>query len=83
MKARVTQITLMKEAEDATLFDLGNFILSIKDDGGGEFVTVQELCDADAPEIGIEPDDWPELRGAIDEIMEGVLRSGELAEETK
>jgi|TARA_Y100000310_G_scaffold182627_1_gene182702 hypothetical protein len=67
MKPRTTQVTLTKDGGD--IFDEGNYVISVDNIGGGEFISVRELCNEEH-EIGINPDDWPELRNAIEDMIE-------------
>jgi hypothetical protein len=64
---RTTQVTIMKEG--GCLFDDGNYVLTIEDLAGGEFVVVEDLQD-EIGKIGIDPTEWPQLRKAIDDMIE-------------
>ena len=41
----------------------------IADESGGEYVEVQQSGRNDLGKIAIEPDEWPTLRAAIDELV--------------
>ena len=57
-------------AEDgANIFDPSAYIVEIEDEAAGEFVKVTGQSDADGGSIGINPDDWPKLRAAIDSAV--------------
>ena len=66
MITRTTQVTLMKE--DGSTFDEGNYVLTIDDEAAGEYVKVVYQLDEEC-KIYIEPSDWPELRTAIDTMI--------------
>jgi hypothetical protein len=69
MIARTTQVTLMKE--DGNTFDEGNFVLTIEDEGSGEWVKIVEQQDEEH-NIRIDPTEWPMLLEAIDGMMQEV-----------
>jgi hypothetical protein len=66
MITRTTQVTLMKE--DGRTFDEDNWVVSIDDEGSGEFVIVRNQCD-EPSELRIDPKEWPTLREAIDTMI--------------
>ena len=41
----------------------------IADESGGEYVEVEQSGRNDLGKIAIEPDEWPTLRAAIDELV--------------
>jgi hypothetical protein len=54
-------------AEDgANIFDPAAYIVEIDDEAAGEFVKVTGQSEADQGTIGVNPEDWPNLRAAID-----------------
>ncbi len=64
---RVTQITVAPKdehiiAEEAT-------VITLADDGGGEYVIVEQDNGAAAGKIAITPEDWPALRSAINRMI--------------
>ena len=68
MMIKITQVTVMKE--DGKTFDLGNYVLTIEDEGGGEFLSVTEHHDSDHLGISIDTVGWSELRNAIDGMID-------------
>ena len=66
MLIRTTQVTVAPEDAD-TFSDERATMISITDDGGGEFVEVSQLCG----KIQIDTNEWLFIRQAIDSMMEG------------
>lgn len=64
-KFRTTEITVHREDDKSTISELSTRV-SIHDEGGGEFVSVSQV---NIGEIDINPDEWPMLRQAIDEMI--------------
>jgi len=65
-QTRITSITVVNEgmpifAEEAT-------VVSIDDEGGGEFVSVKQFMGSN-PEIRINPEEWPDIKAAIDRMV--------------
>lgn len=44
-------------------------VVRLEDEGGGAFVEVEQSGRDDLGKISIDPDEWPEIRRAIDEMM--------------
>jgi hypothetical protein len=63
---RITQITVVPDGEP--IFSERAVTISIRDEAAGEFVVVKQLTD-DPQEIAIDPEEWPALREAIDEMI--------------
>jgi hypothetical protein len=69
-ETRVTRIHVAPKGEP--LFSEMGFAVEIQDDGGGEFVVLrgQASSTSDATqEVRIDPDDWPSLRAAINNMI--------------
>jgi len=63
-KTRTTQI-MVHPADSQILSEMVTTV-SIDDEGGGEFVKVEQV---NTGSILINPDEWPELRAAIDRMI--------------
>ena len=70
-EVRIVKLCVCKEGED--LCSEKNTFVEIVDEGAGEFLLVKQYT-ADAPEgeIRIDKDEWPAIKGAIDEMAERV-----------
>jgi len=67
-KTRVTRLTVLPEGEP--IFSEKATHVEIDDEAGGEFVKVSQIFDHAKPgEIGLEPDNWPAIRDAIETLM--------------
>ena len=64
MKTRITRLMVAKD-DYPEMYETG-FIVTIYDEGGGEFVKIEngEFCS-----LNIGPDEWPELRRAINKLI--------------
>lgn len=69
MISRATQITVTPEG--GALYDERATEVSIDDEAGGEFVVVRQHFPSNAEgEIRLDPSEWPEIRSAIDKMVE-------------
>ena len=74
--SRVTEVTVTPE-HSSELFSEHATVVKIDDEGGGEFVMVQQHPDNPRPgTICIDPREWPALREAIDQMIAS-CRGGE------
>jgi len=64
-KTRTTQIMVHPAENDTILSEMATRV-SIDDEGGGEYVKAAQL---NTGSILINPDEWPELRAAIDRMI--------------
>ena len=64
--SRVTSMTILPENE--TIYSEGATVISIEDEGGGEFLTIEQVTDSNHGKISIGIEEWEILRNAI-EIM--------------
>lgn len=65
---RATKLTVMPEGEP--IFSDMATSVTIEDDSTGEFVSVrQTACQLKNGEIQINPEEWPALRAAIDDMI--------------
>ncbi|HCP22334.1 hypothetical protein [Spongiibacter sp.] len=71
-KCRVMQVVVHPE-KDAFIFSEMATRISIDDEGGGEFVKAEQT---NTGSILINPDEWPELRAAIDRMVAECERAG-------
>ena len=56
--------------ENVPIFDEQNFVLTIEDEAAGEFLIVQSQQESlKAGEIRIDPQEWEELKDAIDTMI--------------
>jgi hypothetical protein len=71
MKTFLTRtIKLTVLAEGDTLFGESATTVEIVDDSAGEFIEVEQQIDG-CGKIRISPEEWPELRLAIDSMIAG------------
>ena len=71
MKYKTITGSLIVMPEGGEIFSDMATIISIKDESGGPFVIVSQSHPTSKPgEIRIISDDWPEIKKAIDRIME-------------
>ena len=66
MKARVTQITVVPEGEP--IFAEGGYTVKIEDEAAGEFIEIEDHSDKYG-KIGLNKEDWPALRAAINRMV--------------
>ena len=64
--SRVTSMTILPENE--AIYSEQATVISIEDEGGGEFLTIEQVTDSNHGEITIGIEEWAVLRNAI-EIM--------------
>ncbi len=64
---RVTQITVLPSHNK--IYDLGVYSITIDDEGGGEYLVLEEQQDGGSGKVKIDPEQWPELRDAIERIL--------------
>ena len=78
--SRVTELTVTPE-HSTEVFGEHVTVVKIDDEGGGEFVIVQQHPDDPRPGmIQITPGEWPALREAIDQLV-AACRDSETAQE--
>ena len=65
---RTTQISVMPIGE--AIFSERCTRITIEDEGGGEFISVQQLkARGDDQQVTIDPEEWPTLMAAIDRMV--------------
>ena len=69
MITRTTAVTVLPEGEP--IFSEMATTVSIDDLAGGEFVEVEQASGAQPGKIIINPEEWPELREAINRMING------------
>ena len=70
MTTYITRATSVVVApEDAPLYSEMATTVTIVDEAAGEFVEVEQHGRADVGKISISPEEWPELRTAIDVLI--------------
>ncbi|MBD3224849.1 MAG: hypothetical protein GF313_08975 [Caldithrix sp.] len=71
MEKRITKVVLC--GKNAAIYNDENYTIEIEDLSGGEFVVVTKPYENAEGEVGgrieIEPEDWPFLKEAIDEMV--------------
>lgn len=56
--------------EDESIFCESATTIRIEDESGGEFVVIEQHPDnRDAQQIAINPEEWPMVRAAIDDMV--------------
>ena len=66
-ETRVLSLIVLPEGE--AIFSEMATTITIVDDAGGEFVTVEQPGLADAGKIRIDPTEWTALKSAIDRMI--------------
>lgn len=66
-ETRVTRLHVLPK--DADLFSERAILVEIDDEAAGEFVVVRQQTDAGSEKIGINPEEWPALRSAINRMI--------------
>ena len=66
-ETRTLSIIVLPEGE--AIFSEQATTITIEDDAGGEFVTVEQPGLADAGKIRIDPTEWTALKAAIDRMI--------------
>lgn len=68
MKPRVTQITVVPEGEP--IFAECGYTINIVDEAAGEFLEIEDhATDNGYGKIGLNVEDWPALRRAINKMV--------------
>ncbi len=67
LEKRILSVVVLPEGE--AIFHESATTISIDDDAGGEFVTVSQCRDEHNVKISINPEEWPAIREAIDEMV--------------
>lgn len=61
---------------DKTTLDYGAHVVEIDDEGDGEFVVVRtQDYTTTEPRLLINPDEWPQLRAAINRAMREIAKT--------
>ena len=66
-ETRILSVLVNKRGE--SIFSERATTVSISDEAGGEFVTVEQHMDAGSGKIAIDPGEWPFLRDAIEKMI--------------
>jgi hypothetical protein len=69
MNFHIQQSAVIVKPEGEPIYSERATIVRVDDEAGGPFVIVEQNGRADTGKIMIEPDEWPTLRKAIDQIM--------------
>ena len=67
METRITSLIVLPEGE--ALFSERATVVRIEDEAGGEYVVVSQESVPERGNIAINPEEWPELREAIDRMV--------------
>lgn len=65
MKSRVTQIIVLPE--DEPIFSEKGYTISIRDEAAGEYIEIEDH--QEESKISINPEEWPEIRAAINRMV--------------
>lgn len=71
--SRITQITALPVGE--TTFSEKATIVSIADEGGGEFITVRQQMNYSSEmnqTLAFDPEEWEEVKGVIDQMFKDI-----------
>jgi hypothetical protein len=66
-KKRITAMTVLQDGE--TLTSETATLISIVDDGAGEYLSISQSRFNGANEINVDPEEWMELRSSIDQLF--------------
>jgi hypothetical protein len=69
---RITAMTVNAAGE--ALFSEMATEIRIVDEAAGEFVEVDQSARSDMGKISIDPEEWPTLRAAIDQMIDGCAK---------
>lgn len=67
METRVLSVVVAPECE--AIFSERATVVRIEDEAGGEYVVVSQDSVPERGNIAINPEEWPELREAIDRMV--------------
>ena len=67
-RTRITQLTVVPEGEPS-FSEMGTTV-EIENEAAGEFVVVAQNARTDMGKITINPEEWPALRAAINQMIE-------------
>ena len=67
-RTRVTRLLVVPEGEPS--FSEMSTTVEIEDESAGEFVVVAQRARIDMGQIAINPEEWPALRAAINQMVE-------------
>ena len=67
-ETRILAMIVLPEGE--AIFCERATIIRLEDESGGEFIVIEQHPDAkDAQQIAINPEEWPTIRAAIDDMV--------------
>jgi hypothetical protein len=66
-ESRATSWAVLPKGE--SLFSEMATVITIDDEAGGEFVTVEQSSVAESRKIAFNPEEWPAIRAAIDHAI--------------
>ena len=69
-KARITQMTIVPTSDPRMIHEYATKV-DVDDEGAGEFLLLSQIENQRG--LRIQPDEWPVLRSAIDEMMQGLV----------
>lgn len=69
---RILAVIVGRKSDD--IFSEMSTRVEIVDEGAGEFIEVRQHGRTDVGKISISPEEWPELRAAIDGLTKGCRR---------
>lgn len=67
MEARVLSVVVAPEGE--AIFSESATVVRIDDEGGGEYVVVDQDSIPGRGNVAINPEEWPDIRDAIERMM--------------
>lgn len=66
-ETRILAVIVTPEGE--SIFCEGATTIRLEDESGGEFVVIEQHPDSGAQQIAINPEEWPAIRAAIDDMV--------------
>jgi hypothetical protein len=70
---RITQLTILPKGK--AIFDEESTQIEIEDEAAGEYVVIKQDYEPKGEQrIMIDPDEWPEIRRAVNRIMKEIER---------
>ena len=80
-KTRITQMTILQV--DETLLSETATIITIEDDGVGEYLSIFQPIGSGKDAINIDPDEWVAMRSTIDRMFADIKENGNNEHTTK
>ena len=75
-ETRITRLTVLPKGDP--LFSEKATHIQIEDESAGEFISIEQTYESATPgKIVINPDEWPEIRDAVQKLLDDCRESRE------